>query len=145
MLKTLVAFTGVVWLLFGNKSDLYRKLRQLLTTLMSEDAEANSQKYYGVRARQIFWLVIVDAKMYCKQALTASQFNANNPFPESKLQKYDTLIENAAALELREFPEKWKTDPLLGLERHQEPSPGSWPAASAPAHALVGEIGRAHV
>lgn len=132
LVKTLTVFTGIVWLLFGYKADLYLKLRRLLKTLMSEDAEQNAQRYFGVRARQIFWLVIVDAKRYCRQALTADQMHAGHPFPESSLHLYDIQVQNAAEINIMEFPEKWKAMPQLALQPHKEPSAGMWPYLAAP-------------
>ena len=108
VLKTIVAFTGIVALLFGESCDLYTKLMGLVTRLKGKEVEQNALRYLGVKSRQIFWLVLVDAKRYCNQAHTAREFKTGARFPESMLHHYYIAIENAAEIEVMGFPEKWK-------------------------------------
>ena len=77
LLHTLVAFTGIVWMLLGEKADLYQKLLGLVDILWLGSIEPDIPKFDGVLSRQIFWMVIVDVKRYCSGALTVQMLRRN--------------------------------------------------------------------
>jgi hypothetical protein len=106
--KTLTVFTGIVWLLFGERCDLFTKLLDLVYVLDDEEVERNSHLYTGIKARQIFWMVLVDAKRYCNSSLTAAQFKQGRPFPSSGLANFTTQVREAADIHVMGFPDKWR-------------------------------------
>ena len=106
--KTLTVFTGIVWLLFGERCNLFTKLLDLVYVLDDEEVERNSHLYTGIKARQIFWMVLVDAKRYCNSSLTAAQFKQGRPFPSSGLANFTTQVREAADIHVMGFPDKWR-------------------------------------
>jgi hypothetical protein len=111
LLHTLVAFTGIVWMLLGEKADLYQKLLGLVDILRLGSIEPDIPKFDGVLSRQIFWMVIVDVKRYCSGALTVQMLRSKQPpFPTSGIHNFIPYIREVQRFEVQSFPEKWKKE-----------------------------------
>ncbi len=130
LVKTIVVFTGMVALLFGEKNDLYEKLMVVIETLTHEEVERNAITYLGVRSRQIFWLVLVEAKRYCNQAHSKWEFQQQKAFPTCNLHLYTLQLQNGTSIDVIGFPDSWK-QPVL-----QVPPPPAAPTGGGGAPAL---------
>lgn len=133
LLKTIVVFTGIVALLFGEANDLYEQLREIIDIMMDEEVERNKLSYLGVKSRQIFWLILVETKRYCNMAHSLWQFQQNKAFPTCNLRQYKHYIKNASEIAVIGFPQAWNQAapqvqplPAAPTGREMHPPFGQW-------------------
>ena len=108
MIQTLIAFTGIVRMVLGENNDLFKQLCKLIEVLYDEERQREKHKYDGVLSRQIFWMVLVETKRYCKNALTPEALRQQHPpFPVTNIQHFLPQISEAQQVSVINFPAKW--------------------------------------
>ena len=111
-LKASVAtFCALVWALFGNNCEYYRKLYELYLCLDSDRANEDWANFTPLLCRQITWAIIDDGREYFSQHMLPGRFDvpvgAPIQYPQSSLEELIRPIRTQSPILRANFPAQW--------------------------------------
>jgi hypothetical protein len=102
-------FCALLWVLFGDKCDLFDNCYALFTMLDSESVTANASNFTPTICRQITWAVLNDSRQYFFRTVTVDNFASGQVrWPSSLLmQIIGADVHACREIKMGNFPEKW--------------------------------------
>lgn len=123
-LRIMIAtFCALLWTLFGDQCDLYKKCFDIYLKLKDKYIAMQSWYFSSHRCREITWAIIVDSRRYFSERLHPSALMAASPaFPQSYLGTVLVNIQEMNAVKRGEMPLAWQNLSNAGLQA--APVPG---------------------